>query len=355
MKVTTAQLAKMQGKFDQFAGILFYGSDAGLIHERASSVVRGVCGSLDDPFRLCLLSREQHARLLEESTAQSLTGGRRVIRVADAGDVLLSPLKRAAAANGAALIVLEAPGLAARSKLKAFAESAPNWATVSCYSVSGPALQAEIKQTFASDRVDVTDDAAQFVTSRMAEDQLLRRADLETLALYAGPGSTLTLEAARDCLRSSQESDIDDALHAALAGHVGAADRSVASLMDGDMSGPGMLASLTYHLVRVLRARRLVEGGLGPDAAMRALAPPVFFQRQAVFAEGLRLWTAADLLLALGRAREADIACKRAASADVVIAARLLTSLAREAELRRGRSGSGSRPTDAVDGLPRRP
>jgi len=333
----------MQGKFGQLAGILLYGSDIGLIHERASTLVRTICGSPDDPFRLCVLHREQHARLLEESTARSLMGGRRVVRVADAADPLLPSLKRVAVATETALIVLEAPGLAARSKLKAFAEIAPDWMAVSCYPANGAALQADIKKVLAADQVDVTSDAVQFLISGMPEDQLLRHAQLATLALYAGSGVTLTLEKVRECLGSSLESDIDDALYLALAGHIGATDRAVSSLIADDISGPGILANLTYCLVRVLRARRSVESGLSADAAMRALTPPVFFQTQAIFAEALRLWTGAELLDALRRARDADIACKRAASADLIIAAYLLTSLAQKADATRVRSSFGSR------------
>ena len=314
----------------------------GLIYERAASVVRSMCSSQDEPFRLGALAREQHARLLEESTAQSLIGGRRIVRVADAGDALLPLLKRVAAAAGAAFIVLEAPNLAARSKLRVFAEAAPDWAAMSCYAMSGPALQAEIKRVLGSDRIDVTDDANQFIASGLAEDQLLRRADLETLALYTGPNSTLTLEAARDCFASNLNNALDDALHAATAGRLQATDEAIAHLLADDVSGPGILASLIYHLARVLRARQLLETGLGLDAAMRALAPPVFFQKQALFADGVRLRTTAELLDVLGRARAADIACKRAGSADVAIALQLLTSFAREANVRPSRSYPGA-------------
>jgi len=341
LKITPAQLAKMHGKFDALSGVLLYGSDVGLIHERASSIVRSACGLRDDPFRLCILPREQHARLLEESMAQSLTRGRRVIRVADATDALFASLKRIAAVAATALIVLEAPGLAGKSKLKTFAESDPNWAAVSCYPISGTAFQAEMKRVLALDQIDVTNDAALFVMSEMAEDQLLRRADLETLALYTGPSSTLTLKGAQDCFGPSLDSNLDDAFHPAMAGHVGTTDRSVANLLGGEASGPGILASLSHHLIRVLRARRLVEGGLSQDAAMRTLAPPVFFQRQTMFAEELRLWSAAELLIALRRVRDADIACKRAASTDVIIAAYLLTSLAQQAATRRVGLGFG--------------
>lgn len=345
MKGSTAQLAKMQGKFDQLAGILLYGSDIGLIHERASTLMRTICGSQDDPFRLCVLHREQHGRLLEESTARSLMGGRRIVRVADAADPLLPSLKRVAVATEAALIVLEAPGLATRSKLKAFAEIAPNWMAISCYPANGAALQAEIKRILAADQVDVTSDAVQFLMSGMAEDQLLRQAELATLALYAGSGATLTLENVRDCSGLRWESDISDAFYLTLAGHIGATDRLVSSLIAGDTSGPGILANLAYCLGRVLRARRSVESGLSADASMRALTPPVFFQTQAIFAEALRLWTVTELLDALRRARDADIACKRAASADLIIAAYLLTSLAQKADATRPRSSFGSRST----------
>ena len=47
--------------------VLLYGDDAGLIRDRAATLVRGAAGSLDDPFRVAELNRDGLARLADEA------------------------------------------------------------------------------------------------------------------------------------------------------------------------------------------------------------------------------------------------------------------------------------------------
>ncbi len=343
MKVTFNQFSRLEDRYAQLNGVLLYGSDEGLIHQYATLIVKEMCGSGDNLFQLSTLSREQHVRLSEESAARSLIGGRRVVRVADAGDALLAQLRRLAALPKAAFIILEGPNLAGRSKLKGFAELASNWAAIPCYPTSGVALQEEVKRAMRADKINISDEVIQQILLRLSDDCLLRRADLETLVLYAGVECALTIAAIRDCFSLSLDSTLDDAFQAATMGDAWATDKAIANLLINSISGPSILAGFTYYLIRVARARQLVEDGMTIDATMRALSPPIFFQRQAAFAEGLRLWTTADLLSVLRQVRGADVACKKGGSADVTIAVQTLTCFAQEAERRRTRSTIGLR------------
>ncbi|MBY0431647.1 MAG: DNA polymerase III subunit delta, partial [Rhodospirillales bacterium] len=72
--------------------ILVYGPDGGLVRERIERLARGVVADLTDPFRVADLSAksilDDPARLADEAASLSLTGGRRVVRIRDAGDSL---------------------------------------------------------------------------------------------------------------------------------------------------------------------------------------------------------------------------------------------------------------------------
>ncbi len=71
--------------------VLLHGDDAGLIRHRAQMLTDAVMDGPVDPFRLVWLNRDEIARLPEEAAALALTGGRRVVRVRDAGDGALGP------------------------------------------------------------------------------------------------------------------------------------------------------------------------------------------------------------------------------------------------------------------------
>jgi DNA polymerase-3 subunit delta len=76
----------------EFRAVLLYGPDEGLVRERAEAVARSVCPDLKDPFRVADLTASvlgtDPARLADEASQLSLTGGQRVVRVRGAGDGL---------------------------------------------------------------------------------------------------------------------------------------------------------------------------------------------------------------------------------------------------------------------------
>jgi len=97
----------------EIRAILLYGPDAGLVRERAETVARTICPDLRDPFRVAELTAAtligDPARLADEAAQISLMGGRRVIRVREAGDTLAPLFARfLPAAVGDTLVVAEA-------------------------------------------------------------------------------------------------------------------------------------------------------------------------------------------------------------------------------------------------------
>ena len=65
--------------------VVLFGDDHGTIRERSNTLLRAVAGTLDDPFRVTDLEKDGIGRIVEEMASRSLTGGRRVVRVRDAG------------------------------------------------------------------------------------------------------------------------------------------------------------------------------------------------------------------------------------------------------------------------------
>ena len=118
------------------------------------------------------------------------------------------------------------------------------------------------------------------------------------------------------------------AVSAALTGRADVADDLLEGLARDGASGPGVLAVLGQHIQRLLKVRLSMDSGQTADEACRGLQPPIFPRQLPGFMQEVGRWTT-PRLEALGRAvREADIACKRAASPDFAIAGRLLSVVA---------------------------
>src|SRR5260221_4606833 len=90
MKIEPRQAEAFLKKPDpRIRGVVIYGSDDGLVAERAVALAKTVCADLKDPFRVVDIPGDvlkgDPARLADEFSAMSLIGGRRVIPVRPAG------------------------------------------------------------------------------------------------------------------------------------------------------------------------------------------------------------------------------------------------------------------------------
>ena len=183
--------------------------------------------------------------------------------------------------------------------------------------------------------LSATPDALAYLSNELSGDLITRRSELEKLALFAAGERVVDLEMARLCCALSLEASVMSAVAAAMAGRPELCDALLEELRRDGATGPGLLAVLSNQVQRMLKVRLLIDGGQSPDEACRALMPPIYPRQAASFVQDVQRWRA-PALEALGRAiREADLACKRAASPDFAIASRLLGTVASRQAARR--------------------
>ena len=328
MKIAANQVTAALADPSRFAGILLYGEDAGLVRDRAATAAVAVVGKASDPFRLSILAKEEHGRLAQEVTSMSLGGGRRVVRVMDATDGLATGLGKLGDHRADTLIVVEGAGLPPRSKLRAWAEARADWAAIPCYLERAAAIGAEIRRTLADAGLRADADAVAYLSVELAGESGRRRAELEKLVLYAAGTAVVTIQDAQACCSAELDASLGSAVSACLAGNLGRCDALLQELEWEGATGQGLLAVLSMQVHRLLRVRAMMAEGRSAEDAARSLTPPVFGQHMPGFLAEVDRWPVASLL-ALGRAvHDADVACKRAGSADLAIAGRLLHAAA---------------------------
>ncbi len=340
MKPDARQAARLLAAPDRVQAILLHGDDHGLIRERAIEAARAAAVTLDDPFRVAILGREQHDRLEEEATALSFSGGRRVVWVRDGQDGLHAVIARLLAAKPAmsALVLIEAAALPARAKLRVLLEAAPDAAVIACYAEEGRALEASIARMLEAERIGIDPDALTWLASRLGADRAASRGEVEKLALYAGEGGRITLDDVQAVTGDAAGASLEDAAFAATAGDRAAADLAIERALSEGLSPIALARALLSHLHRLRQVLLLVEAGASSPDAMRGLRPPVFFKRTGQFTRALSLWSAASLFEAAVETNRLELACKRTGAPDLVLARRHVAMLAGRAAARaRGR------------------
>ena len=286
---------------------LIYGRDGGVVRDRGHALAAKLVPNPDDPFDVAILTETDLAddggRLEGELAAQSLMGGRRLVRLrltaekAAADKLAAEALERHAAGelNPDAFFLIEAGNLDRTSALRKAAEKAAGAAAIPCYE-------------------DEPGDVA--------------RQEIERLALYLGPGSGTVATPAdlEPFLGVEPESSLLDAAADAFGGRLGEAQAGLRRAAQEGESGPAAVRALGMHLGKLRRTLTLAKAGAGLQEAAKASG--VFWKQEREFLRQARTWTLEELDRIQPQILEADRACKTTGSPDRLIAERLALTVA---------------------------
>jgi DNA polymerase III subunit delta len=316
MKLSSARVAAfLQRPNREIRAVLLYGSDAGLVSERADTVARTVCPDLKDPFRVADLSGSalaaDPARLADEGAQMGLMGGRRVVRVRDATDRLARLFSGFLESTpGDAFIVVSAGELPGSSPLRRVFEAAPDAAAIGCYPDTPRERGAVIADALRAHRITASIDAAEYLVEHLGNDRLVTRSELEKLVLYAGDGGRVELEDARLAVGDSAAFAIDDAVMAAAEGDVARVDRVLYRVFQEGESPVSVIRALLRHLHRLHFLAAALSRGLALAEAIRTARPPIFYRQEDNFRRQLALWSEARLRAQLGHVAQAELHMK---------------------------------------------
>lgn len=314
---------------------LVYGPDRGLVRERADRISQAIVEDLADPFRVAELSGQtlesDPARLGDEMAALALTGGRRVVRVRQAGN-RHSGLFRDLLADspaGDSLIVVEAEALGPRDSLRTVFEGAVNAVAIACYADSPDSLERLIVTTLHRAGLEPDHDALAYLVQSLGSDRLITRSELEKLVLYKGSNAgAVTLADAEACVGDNAAQALDDVAYGCADGDLAALERYLTRAFLGGDASVAVLRRVASHFQRLHLASTHRDRGEGVDKSVQRMRPPVHFSRKAAFTRQLRIWRSATLGAALERLLEAEIDCKSSGSPDETVCRHAILAVA---------------------------
>jgi DNA polymerase III subunit delta len=317
--------------------VLLYGPDQGLVGERTDRLALAVISDLRDPFRAVELSpatlKRGAAPLRDEAAAIAFGGGRRIVRVREAGDALAAVFKDFLAdPAGDALVLVEAGDLGRQSSLRRVFESATNAAALPCYRDEGRGLEQVIRAQLQDAGLRIEADALAWLAGVLGGDRGVTRRELEKLILYMADAETgtVSLADAQASVGDSAAAAVDEVLQAAAEGNVAALDRAL-SRAAGETTPVGLLRAAQRHFSRLHLAASEIEGGASVDTVIKGVRPPLFFRATDSFKAALRLWTPSRLERVLERLLEAELAAKSTGAPDAVLVTQLLFEIAQAA------------------------
>lgn len=332
MKPAAAQIAAFLNKPDpRVRVVLLYGPDAGLVHERADVLARKIVPDLNDPFRVARLAgaavNSDPARLYDETAAQALGGGRRLVRIQHTPDGLASTLGSLLddLPPGDSFLLIEAGDLDKRSKLRSLCENAPSHIiAIPCYIEDTAQRTKTIAAHFETEGLRVEREALALLTERLPSDRLALRSEMDKLALYARGQKTVTARDVQAALGDGGAAEIDDLVHAVAQGDARRVSALLDHLLAEQVSTVTLLRAAQRHFLRLQLARTHMDNGMSAAAAIDKLQPKVFWKHASPMARQVQRWPASSLAAFLSQLYRAEVTVKKTGVPDTALCAQLL-------------------------------
>jgi DNA polymerase-3 subunit delta len=311
--------------------VLFYGPDEGLVRERAANLALRIVPDINDPFNVVELMparlAEDPARLADELSAQSLMGGRRLVRIRQAPDTVAHAVQNAFGQlpPGDSFLLIEAGDLRPSSALRKLFEGADVAAALPCYESDARDRVRLAEEEFKSAGIMASRDALQLLAGLLAGDRGVARQEIEKLIIYAGPKGRLEYEDIVQAIGDSATLELDVPAMAMADGNPAAVDRALTRLFADGTASIGVVRACIRHFQRLYQ----VVGSPDPlPVAIDNLKPPVFWKDKERFAAQAGRWKRAHLERALRRLSELEVQCKTSGLRDETMCARALITIA---------------------------
>jgi len=314
MKVEAREVEGLLRDAGRWRAVLLHGDDPGLVRQRARRIVVAAAGSADDPFRVVEMSgddvKRAGAMLASELATLPLGGGRRVVRMQDAGDPLVASVQASLGAGHAGLLVMEAGQLTGRSKLRIAMDKHSAAASIGCYVPDAKALSSAVADELRQAEVTADADALAWLARTVSGGLDAALAEARKVALYVGAGGRVGLDDMRASAGDAGSSRLDELFLAIMAGAMGAVEAALQATWSEGVSAVAVLRGGLLHFQRLRPAVRLIAMGVSASEAVRSLRPPVFYKQEPVFNAAMSSWSPGAIDRAVLTLWQAERACK---------------------------------------------
>lgn len=330
----------------KLAAVLFYGTDAGLVAERAARLAAVVAGRDSPPGEIIRLDDADldgdPDRLAVELQTIPMFGGSKVVR-ATAGRRITGAALQPLLDGGtlAATLIVEAGNLRPTDALRAAFEKSQNAAAVACFPDEAHDLEGIVGESLKAHGLTITADAREMLVARVGADRAMSRGEIEKLALYAAGKREVDAADVEAIVGDAAELAMDRTLMAAASGDAARAVAEFARAIAAGESAQAIIAATQRHLHKLHRIRAELDAGGSFEDVIRQQRPPIHFKQKDAIGLQCRLWSSARLADALTKISQAAKAARLAAPLEDAIAEELLIELAGAA---RPPAQSGARP-----------
>lgn len=313
---------------------LIYGSDAGLVSERAVRLAQMLAARENPPGEIVRIDEpeieDDSERLSTELLTIAMFGGRKIVRTTMGRRVNGALLRDLLAGPPfAGILVVEGGNLRPDEAVRQVFEKSPTAVAIPCFPDDAQSLEAMIAEVLGAHRLSITPDAREVLLARLGADRGLSRGEVKKLALYAAGKGTIDPDTVDAIVGDASELAMERVVDAAAAGDAARAVSGCQRMMAAGDGAQAVIAAVQWHFARLHRLRAAIDAGRSMDDALRQIRLPVYGKRRDAIMAQCRRWTGPKLAAALARIRASALAARSGSALEDAHAERLLLELAR--------------------------
>lgn len=283
---------------------LFYGTDEGLVQERARIVFQHFrkqhpkCEIIN--MEGDELAQNPHL-LFEEAQSLGLFAEKKFIFITLGSKSILPALETCLQEdNFQTPVIIKAGALKPDHQLRKLCERKKNIISIECYPDTNSDLTALIKKSAQEHNIKISSDAIEHLIHSLGESRLSTRLEFEKLYLYCHGQSSIELSDILDISSDASDPIIDELTTSVFMRQHQQAMSFLSRLLQSGHDPHQIIGSLLRCAMTILRTKIYIENGEPPESArQKASRMMSFFGRPQRFENYARLWTNARLIKAI--------------------------------------------------------
>lgn len=296
-------------------GVVIYGSNEGMIVTLAQQFIKAVSPDIYDAFHVSYLDMAAISAdigaLYAEFNAQSLMGGRRVVVIKDASNLLTKPLKELLSSSSSdTLLVITSSGLKTKDSLAIMAKDEGNFYGIGCYDDRDEDIVAFASKFISQNGFKIDNASFQVLCSRLSNDRKISANELDKLITYMGENKTISINDILTVISDTSASSQEDLCYFVALGQTEKAITSFNKLIFEGENPVSIIRTLSYHFMKLLDCAVKMENGETADKVVFGLRPPLMFFRKNAFLSQLRMWNRNRIMNALSLLYQTERECK---------------------------------------------
>jgi DNA polymerase-3 subunit delta len=249
--------------------------------------------------------------LYAEFNAQSLMGGRRVVVIKEATNLLTKTLKELLHVSSSdSLLVITSLSLKTKDSLAVFAKDDDTFYGIGCYDDRDEDISQFASQFMMKNGFRIEPNAFQLLCSRLSNDRKISQNELNKLVTYMGSNKNIGINDVLTVISDTAASSQEDLCYFVALGQTEKAISSYNRLIFEGENPVSLIRTLSYHFMKLLDCAVKIEKGETADKVVFSLRPPLMFFRKNAFLSQLRVWNKNRILSALNLLYQTERECK---------------------------------------------